>query len=72
MKDKADIAKALYTITKMEHMDLGEGAKSVAGFAKDLIPLFTERTNSDAYKTALRNLRCRARNVLELIEDRKN
>jgi hypothetical protein len=72
MKDQATIAFALYTITKMEHMDIGDRAKAVAVFAKDLLPLFTERTNSDAYKTALRDLISRARNVNELIEDRKN
>jgi hypothetical protein len=71
-QDIEDIARCLYTIGKMEHMDIGETAKAAANFAKELLPLFTDRRNSDTYKTALRNLKGRARNVNELIEDRKN
>jgi hypothetical protein len=69
-QDIEDISRCLYTIGKMEYMDVGDTAKSVANFAKVLLPLFTERKNSDSYKTALRNLKGRARNVNELIEDR--
>jgi hypothetical protein len=70
MKDKQDIANCFYTIGKMEYHEVCTEAQAVAKFAKDLLPLFTERTNSDAYKTALRNLKSRARNVNELIEDK--
>jgi hypothetical protein len=70
MKDKKDIANCFYTIGKMEYLGVSTEAQAVARFAKDLLPLFTERTNSDAYKTALLNLKSRARNVNELIEDK--
>jgi hypothetical protein len=69
-QDIEDISRCLYTIGKMEYMDVGESAIAVAKFSKEILPLFTDRKNSDAYKTAIRNLRSRARNVNELIEDR--
>jgi hypothetical protein len=60
---KAEIATSLSTIANQQYKpDSGEYLKAIASFSRDLLPLFTERSNSNLYKDALRLLKQRAKN----------
>jgi hypothetical protein len=66
---KQEIATYLHALAKLEHWQgMNERTQGAASLAAAILPLLTERANSDRYKTALRNLRFRARNCREITE----
>jgi hypothetical protein len=60
---KKEIAAALSSLARQQYKPgAGEYLQAIAGFSRDLLPLFTERSNSHLYKDALRLLKQRAKN----------
>lgn len=70
--DPAMIQAARKLATLAACQEASPEARAVAAFTRSVIvPLMTERANSNAYKTARGHLIARGRNAAEFIQDNK-